>query len=191
MNFRPWATESWASTSINKSVEVGAEALRFSPLVIRMPLARDCNTKHTVTVTYEPDVLSNPTLLIMALGAITPTSRRRAWSRSPTCPTRTRRGSCASAMWAWRSSARGSGTRSGLRCRWIEKRRFAWGVLPIRTKATSRAPAPFGDRGFDETQCQLRSPSRRQSLRRPLRQSRRLRSRSRSRRMSKYLSRWR
>lgn len=52
-----------------------ASVVTFSPLLIRMPLTRDCNTTHTVTVTYDPDVLSNPNLLVMALGAIAPTSK--------------------------------------------------------------------------------------------------------------------
>ena len=52
-----------------------AEVVTFRPLLIRVPLTRDCNTTHTVTVTYDPDVLSNPNLLVMALGAVTPTSK--------------------------------------------------------------------------------------------------------------------
>lgn len=51
------------------------QVVTFSPLLIRMPLTRDCNTTHTVTVTYDPDELSNPNLLVMALGAVTPTSK--------------------------------------------------------------------------------------------------------------------
>ncbi|MDZ4865733.1 MAG: hypothetical protein SGI91_00285 [Alphaproteobacteria bacterium] len=51
------------------------EVVTLRPLLMRMPITRDCNTTHTVTVTYDPDVLSNPNLLVMALGAITPTSK--------------------------------------------------------------------------------------------------------------------
>ena len=52
-----------------------AHVVTFNPLLIRMPLTRDCNTTHTVTVTYDPDQLSHPNLLFMALGLIPPTSK--------------------------------------------------------------------------------------------------------------------
>jgi len=52
-----------------------ATLVTFRPLLMRMPITGDCNTTHTVTVTYDPDVLSNPNLLVMALGATTPTSK--------------------------------------------------------------------------------------------------------------------
>jgi hypothetical protein len=52
-----------------------AHVVTFSPLLIRMSLTRDCNTAHTVTVTYDPDQLSHPHLLVMALGLIPPTSK--------------------------------------------------------------------------------------------------------------------
>lgn len=51
-----------------------AHVVTFHPLLIRVPLTRDCNTAHTVTVTYQPAMLSNPNFLVMALGLIPPTS---------------------------------------------------------------------------------------------------------------------
>lgn len=49
--------------------------LSRDPLIITMPIARNCNGPHTMTVTYDPDNLTNPDKFGMALGLITPTSK--------------------------------------------------------------------------------------------------------------------
>jgi hypothetical protein len=49
--------------------------LSRDPLIVTVPLTRNCNGPHTVTVTYDPDTLSNPDGFGMALGLITPTSK--------------------------------------------------------------------------------------------------------------------
>jgi hypothetical protein len=46
-----------------------------NPLVITVPVTRDCNTTHSVSVTYEPAELTFPRRLVMALGVILPSEK--------------------------------------------------------------------------------------------------------------------
>src|SRR4051812_39659054 len=63
------------SAPVACSADASFQVVRFSPLLIDATVHQVCNTLHELTVTYQPEHLSNPVSLHITLEGSSPDSR--------------------------------------------------------------------------------------------------------------------